>query len=404
MKQKIANLLPAFDLKNIRIFYFLTAFTSFWFLAANWLFFWLKFMNYQQLGIIDAITFGAGLLMEIPSGAISDLVGKKKTIVLGTGTAFFSIILMASAQNIYMLFIAQLFLVLGWALNSGSLEALVYDSLLEKGREKEYEKVMSVSSSLASFITIGAIFIGGFLYEFYFRLPTFAWGITWGIAFLLALKLREPKIDSEVFSWSNYWKQLKTGTLALLKPELISFSVVIFSLMGGYFLYDFGFLKPALATAFGFNVFQQSSLFAFLALVGASVVLLVPWLRKRITDRKGLYLLTFMLGTGFVIAYFFNNWLGIISLLLIDISGYLVYPWISVVINQEIESKHRATSLSAVALLSKVPYVFLSIIAGTMANNSEIGIFSWWIGIFILSSVIISTLIYKIGNKKSRLV
>ncbi len=401
MQKKLQQLFPASDLHNIKFFYLFTSFTSFWFLSANWLFFWLKFMDYRQLAVIDAITFGAGLLMEIPSGAISDLFGKKKTIVLGTGTAFLSILLMSQANHLSMFFIAQLFLVLGWALNSGAVEALVYDTLLEKKRENEYEKVVSHSSSLASWTTILAVFIGGYLYEIHYRLPTIAWGITYGIAFYLALKLSEPKIDSEKFSWSNYWQQLKIGTLALFKQNLLPYSVVIFSLMGGYYLYDFGFLKLAMLESFGFTPFAQSKIFTVLYIIGASTVLTVPWLRKKISDKKGLYLLTALLGVGYIASYFLFGLTGLISILLIELSGYLVYPWISVVVNREIESKHRATTLSALALISKIPYVLLAIVAGNFAENKQIGTFNAYTGIFILTSILVSAGVYKFSKRKN---
>lgn len=393
--KKLFQHLPASDIPNIRRYYTFIFFTNFWFMSANWLFYWLRFMNYQQLGIMDAVTFGVGLLMEIPSGAISDLLGKKKTIVMGTLMAFLSIIGMALSQSMEALFWAQLFLVIGWALNSGAVEALVYDTLLVEKREKEYEKVVSFATSLGATIIILAIFLGGYLYAWHFRAPVTLWGLTWGLAFLAVLGLKEPLIDSQIFSWSNYWKQLKTGVMALFKPQLISFAIVIFSLMGGYFLYDFGFIKPALATHFGFSIFQQSQVFTLLAIGGALIVLTVPWLRTHISDRKGLYLLSLLLGLGFLLSFFANGVLGFISLLLIDMSGHLVYPWISIVVNKEIESEYRATALSAVALISKIPYVLLSVVAGSFAQMGKIGLFSAVTGAVVISSILLSTLIYK---------
>ncbi|MFZ5437790.1 MAG: MFS transporter [Patescibacteria group bacterium] len=400
MIQKLKNLLPASDLNNIKFYYLLVVFTNFWFLSANWLFFWLKFMDYNQLAIIDALTFGAGLLMEIPSGAISDLFGKKKTIVLGTGTAFISIMLMSQASHVSTFFFAQLFLLIGWALNSGAVEALVYDTLLEKNRADEYEKVVSHGSSLASWITIIAVFVGGYLYEWHFRLPTVAWGLTYAVSFLMALRLIEPKIDSDKFSWLNYWQQLKTGTLALFKKSLLAYSVVIFSLVGGYYLYDFGFLKLTMLQTFGFSPFEQSQIFTILYMIGATIVLAVPWLRKKISDKKGLYLLTVLLGLGYLSSYYFAGWLGLVSILMIELSGYLVYPWISVVVNKEIESKYRATTLSALALISKIPYVLLAVVAGRFAENNKIGEFNAYVGVFILASILLSAGIYKLSKRK----
>ena len=69
--------------RNIYLFYLLSATMNFWFIASNWIYFWTKYMTFGQLGWVDAAGFGFAILLEIPSGAIADLFGKRKTILFG---------------------------------------------------------------------------------------------------------------------------------------------------------------------------------------------------------------------------------------------------------------------------------------------------------------------------------
>lgn len=79
-------------------------------------------------------------------------------------------------------------------------------------------------------------------------------------------------------------------------------------------------------------------------------------------------------------------------MLLIGLSGDLSTPWVSIVVNDEIESKYRATALSTVALLAKVPYVLLAVIAGTMAEKGTFSYFCLGVGTVIMMSVLAGAL------------
>ena len=72
--------------RNITVFYALTIAKHAIFVEGNWFFFWLRVMTHQQMGWVDATAFSFGLMMEIPTGAISDMVGKRKTLLPDDGT------------------------------------------------------------------------------------------------------------------------------------------------------------------------------------------------------------------------------------------------------------------------------------------------------------------------------
>ena len=51
--------------RNIALFYFLTLVSACAFISGNWIFYWLRVMDYGQLGIVDASAFAFGLLIKV---------------------------------------------------------------------------------------------------------------------------------------------------------------------------------------------------------------------------------------------------------------------------------------------------------------------------------------------------
>lgn len=293
---------PFYKIRNIRTFYILSALTNCWFIAGNWIFFWTKFMTFGQLGIMDATCFAFGLLMEIPTGAISDIIGKKKTVVSGLFLSAIATLTMAGSNSIQMLWVAFLIAQLGWALYSGAAEALAYDTLVEEKNENDFDKVISTSSSISIITTIVTTLVGGLLYALHFRLSHLAWGLTYALGFLFSLGLVEPTIDTDKFSLRLYVQKLIDGMKQLTKNSLKPFFVIIFALLGAEYLYNWGLVKPAIATSFGFLAKEQAILFAAFGILGVILAKNMPYFRKIVSDKAGLYFLSLIMGIGFLIS------------------------------------------------------------------------------------------------------
>src|SRR3990167_10935878 len=71
--------------RNIKIAYVLTVLKNSWFWLGIWVFYYLLFTNYAGIGIVETGLIVGMTLGEIPTGAIADLLGKKKTLI----TAYF---------------------------------------------------------------------------------------------------------------------------------------------------------------------------------------------------------------------------------------------------------------------------------------------------------------------------
>lgn len=381
---------PQLKNRNIFLFYVLSMFNNAWFLIGNWIFFWLRFMTYGQLGWIDAAAFAFGMLMEIPTGAISDLVGKKKTLILAMALASIGFFIVAAANTKYHILFGFLIVQAGWAFYSGAAEALAYDTLKEHKNERDFDAVISLSNILGIIATTLCGLFGIALYQWNFRAPHYAMAVSYGITFLLTWFLTEPKIDTEKFSLKNYFAQLGQGAHQLMHPSLKRFMPLIFSLLGIYYMFSFGFIKPAMAEYFGFFASEQGFIFAVLSLFSAVLVHFIPMMRKKFNDTQGLVLLTTLLGFGFILACVITGWIGALVLTLIVAAGSLAQPWVSVVVNRELDSKYRATTLSTISMVTKVPYILAAVVAGKLIQDGYIVQFNLAVGVFTLGVVGIS--------------
>lgn len=394
-KYKKIDFFPKSNISNIKWFYLLSALNNMWFIEANWFFFWLRFMSASQLGLLDASAFAYGLVAEVPSGAVADLIGKKKSLITAMFLTSSGTMIMALAQGYWYLAIGFIIAQTGWALYSGAAEAFAYDSLVDQKEENSYDQVISASSAINRVVAVISILLGGILYSWNFRSTHFAWSLAGFIAFIIAFKLVEPKSDSEKFSFVNYVNQTIDGTKSLFNQKLKFFIFIIIALLGGDYMYNWGLIKPAVGEMFGFLAQSQSLILSSFTAISAILVSFMPQVRKKISDKQGLFILTTLMGIGYLLAGLPLGFAGLIPMFLITMTGTFAYPWMSVVVNQEIESKYRATALSTVALLTKIPYVLLAIIAGKMIDQQKLPLFMLSVGIVILLSVVLSFCLKK---------
>jgi MFS family permease len=358
-------------------------------------------MTYGQLGLVDGLGFGFALLLEIPTGVLGDLIGKKKVILLSLIASSIGVGMIAFSGTFTVLFIGWMITQFGLALFSGTGDAFLYDNLVEAGREEDYSRIVARSRNIATWTFAITAFLGSYLYFYWFRLPHVLWGVGYILALGIVPFLVEPKVSTIRFSLKNYMRQLSIGFRLLFHSRLINYALFALFISGAYYMYSWGFIRPAMANSFGFYVKEQGWIFPSLAILSTFLVRLLPQIRNKISDLAGLSLLLCLISLGFMTAFLPLGKYGLIVLFVIAMAGNLADPWISVVVNKEIESKYRATTLSTLALLSKIPYVLLAIIAGKAIDKGSFGRFNLAYGAFLLLMVVVGIAIDNIIKNSS---
>jgi len=121
---------------NIWKYYIYQFFSGFYLIESiGILFYLLAGISYFQLSTIEAVGLIAVLLLEIPSGAFADLIGRKYSVFIGLFLTGIELILIAYGFNYLFFLIAAFIGGIGGSLVSGADTALLYDSLKKIKKE-----------------------------------------------------------------------------------------------------------------------------------------------------------------------------------------------------------------------------------------------------------------------------
>jgi MFS family permease len=152
-------------MKNVKIAYTLSFLWRSWFWLGIWVFYYLRFTNYAGIGFLEAVMIATSTTGEIPTGVIADILGKKKAIILAFFLGAVGNLMMAFAPNYSVLLASIVTMTLGGAFYSGSLEALVYDSLIDQKKTDNYRGIIGRMTTMQNLGMAFSGIVGGFLYQ-----------------------------------------------------------------------------------------------------------------------------------------------------------------------------------------------------------------------------------------------
>lgn len=404
MNKLLDRIFPLRKMRNVSMFYVLSAVYNAWFMAGVWVFIWGMFMTKTQIGISDSITFTIGFLVELPSGVFADLIGRKKAIVIGNILLTIGSLFVGLSSSFVGITGWYLVWTIGFAFQSGATEAHVYDTIKQQGLENEWHAVISTSTVIGKIATLLCTALGGYLFIFGFRLPYMAAAITGSIGIIAALSLQEIVIRRKANLWSlkAYLDQIKDGIHILFKPNIIPLSLLSLVILGIGYMYNWGLLRPLTSQRFGFTPTTYSLLLAATSFIVIISIISLRWLQKKIKIEILLFSIGFLYAFLFLVMGLPHAWVTG-GLLTIGLAIALTYIDIlfSQYINLHTDEKHRATTLSAVALFTKLPYVLLALIIGRIAEKNQLPQYTIIVGVIALALWMVSLFVFTKGvNKK----
>jgi len=343
----------------------------------------MRFTDYAGIGLLETIMIVTAIVSEVPTGAVADLIGKKHAIVIAFVMGALGNLVMALAPSYWILILSIVIMTIGGAFYSGSMEALVYDTLKERGEEKRYKKALAKMTTMQNLGMALAGVVGGFLYQIHVSLPFLLVAVAYVIGVVLSLYLTEPSVDSEKFSLHNFVKQNKRGFGQLFRTPKIAKQTWLLLIPGALMVATENVLNDATALEFGFNSIQLGILATILYLFGAIVSnwsekIMNWWRRNQLYAIVIVSYIVSMLLTPYLTMY-----LG--ALLLIGRWGIqtLYGNFVSVAINEQTESRYRATTLSSYALINGIPYALGATGIGVLMNLFTARVFSQYLGLVI---------------------
>lgn len=342
-------------------------------------------MNLTQIGLLEGIYHITSFIFEIPSGAIADLLGRKKTVIVGRICLAISSVLMICQQSFMGFALSFLIQALGNNFNSGAEEALVYDTMKALGREAEYMKINGRINTLVEVSQAIATVVGGILAEYSYFLCYSVCVLIAVVSILPALLMIEPKLKREKEEKASVWQQVRNHFATCFHimmtekrfVKLIVFYEIVFCGYCVLFFYSQQYFYEL-----GLNKIQISIIMLFAGICSCIGALCSEWLYRKLHNK---IIILSVLGITIGIIGFGPKHLvlAIICIMAASLCNAVLYPVRSNSMNELIPSEQRATLISVDSVMFSVFMLLCFPIAGVLADIAGLAAAFLGIGVVI---------------------
>jgi len=384
-----------FAIKNIRFF---IAFRVFFNSRFYYPVFTILFLDYglsiEQFALLNTVWAFTIVCCEVPSGALADLLGRKRLLTLTSvlmivELSVIAFVPIASITIVFWAFLINRILSgLAEAMASGADEAIAYDSLVKEGNPNHWPKVLSVQMRVKSLTGILSMTVGAMLYDpdvvnkllsFFgttatvsqqtsMRFPVYLTLVLgflslWATMSMQEVGEKEDTVAKDI-SMATVWQAGRVTWQAGLWIMATPFAMVII-LFG--MMYDHVLRMIITLTSQYFRLIQLPEasfglIMATLSLIGLLIPKLAEYMVEKFSPQQNclwLALITFLalFGlTGFV------PYLGVVPMALVMIGLMLTAFFTSHYLNLVASSDQRATVLSFKGLAFNLAYGIIGIL------------------------------------------
>lgn len=314
-----------------------------------------------EINFINAVFMISSFFMEVPTGLVADIYGRKRSFVLSCLVISLSFLIYFISTSFTMFLIAEIVASVGAALYSGSFKAWVADEVKHYGRVDYRDRAFRggmISSKSGEVIGVS---IGGYLGALSLALPWLVSSVSLLLTGVLAM----------VIIGENGWTKTprEAGVSALGNMRNISLSEAKTCLkntelvFAGLACFVFGAAIMALNmywqlhyTSFGLEVSHMGWICAANMIFVMLGVYMSKYSQKVLkSKRRNLFFAFLLLSLGVIGASYFEQlYLSLVMFFLHEIARGIFDPVMDSYLNERIESSNRATVLSFFSMISKL--------------------------------------------------
>ena len=366
---------------------------------------WMLYLSFKgltlfEIGLMETVYHVSSFILEIPTGAIADIYGRKTSRILGRVFTTVAAIIMIFTSSIIGFAISFVFTALGNNLESGAGEALLYDSLKEIGSENKFLKINGKKEVFFQLTLILSLIIGGYIGTFSYTNVYKLAGVIAFIGVIQAFTFTEPtigKVDRSTNIVETFLNQLKKSIEVVKNDREIVKLVIALELFSTFFVTEYFYLQNLLKSQ-GNTEFQIGIVLAVAAGCAALSALQAHRL-EALFKLKGILIL------GSIIA--------IVGFWLMTIPGFEKYAFIMLAtietvlfiiisdyINKIIPSQQRATVLSFQSMVFSFFMIILFPIVGKIGD--VYGLLISFKVIAVISTISLVFLIYLVKKTSTK--
>lgn len=352
--------------KQIYCLFMLSGLSSFQIAGVSWVAL-LAARNFSliEIGLAESCFHLVSFLFEIPSGIMSDVFGRKRSMILSQCMFILSAFCMVFSKTITGVCVSLIFNALGYNFSSGTREALAYDSLKAAGHENRYIDFSSREYSIYRIGNASAIICAGFALLIGYQKAYLLDALLGIICLFFSCQLKEVELEKNQFSgkYATYIFQCFKDSFYFLAHNFRTLCFMLWNaLMGAVSTLMIFFLQAKLTSAGVSDILLGPALFLISlgGAVGAGLVIkTVNW---------NYWKLSALCMIGIIAGVF----CGISNLpLVMCIGGFtsnlcddLLQVRTDALLNERFPSSQRATLISVSSLCFSIVMIILSPIAG----------------------------------------
>lgn len=351
----------------------------------------LRDLSLAQINGLQTILIVSQLALEVPTGVIADRFGRRASLIVAAAfqVAAESTFLFAREYPVFVL--AQIFAGAGYALVSGSKDALVYDSLPPGDRTEAMQRASGLIGAATQSASVVAYLAGGLIAASLtldrITITLVLTVVAMVAAFGATFTIPEPAVHTAPEERRSSTALLRDG-LRLLRHNAALRRIVLLSLLtnpfGAYLLllYQAYFLDAGVPGVwFGLALTAGSAL----AIAAQRYAYLIP---RTLGPGRGVLLATALPGALYLImAVTTQPALAVILFCIQWGATFLVGPLFSGYLNAHIPSGYRATALSLVSLFVSLYLAAMGPLIGWIADRSLAASFTL-MGILVLAGAL----------------
>jgi len=390
-----------FSLPNIRLFIALRIFfnTRFYYPVFTILF--LDFgLSIEQFALLNSVWAATIVLAEVPSGALADIIGRKRLLVSTSVLMILELILICFVPlgNISLIF--WVFLVnrvlsgLAEAMASGADEALAYDTLVENGLAEEWPRVLDIQMRMQSAGFVLTMTIGALVYDpeivnqvlhwfgsaitvtqqVSMRFPLYLTLVLGFLALLTTLSMTEPELGTNGNDRSGSITEVVGGAVRLtwqagcwIFRTPFALAVILFGMTFDHSLRMIVTMASQYYRLISLPEASFGIIGSGIGMLGMVVPRIARSMAKHWTPTRNLVTLAVISFVGLFGLTSFYPYFGLIPMVFIFVAFMLLSFFSSHYLNRITSSEHRATVLSFKGLSFNLAYGMIGLLyAGLM--------------------------------------
>lgn len=336
-------------------------------------------LNLADIFLLVALAAVVEAALEIPSGFLSDRYGRKPIIIFACIALFFGYFFYLQAFTFPFFVLAAVCIALGFSLFSGADTAMIFESLMHENKRELFVSEQGKSHAIGKIAETIAAFAGAGLAIFTLDLPVIVNMVIAAAAFFVSLTLQEPIKH-------HYDQTMLVDTYKTAKKILPLLLFV--SLITSIYLLTAWLVQPIL-------ILHNVPILFFGILIGLMQLCsaLTGYLARQEEDMTGqkmsLFYIFFFTLASLMLVGMIGDFSRIIFLFVVFAMWGASVPIFREHINRYLHSSIRATVFSVVSAMTRLFFVFMSLLIVQYAPSSSLSflIYLPCLVLFILGSL-----------------